>query len=170
MWFAVHQRAHRDGKPVIWMEVAVKIDGQPEAVSRIMAEDLPAGPGRVFKVIVQPDGYPPFIVPKSMLEQDGPEKDFQRVAATVKIRPVHLRLHGRSLAGWEVQGKDDQGRPVYATVSHDAPPLGLLSASTAEAEISLLNFGQGATSRIKGEPMNFYLWLTEQMANGLSGN
>lgn len=170
MQFAVHQRTRVDGKPALWMEIAVKIDGQPEAITRILAEDLPAGPGRILKVIVQPEGYSPFIVPDSMLEQDGPEKDFQRVGSADKVRQVHFRLQGRGLTGWEVQGKDDQGRPVYATVSQDAPPLGLLSASTAEAEISLLDFGQEATSRIKGEPMNFYLWLTEQMVNGLSDN
>lgn len=168
MQFAVLQRTRVDGKPALWMEIAVKMDGQPEAITRILAEDLPAGPGRILKVIVQPKGYPPFIVPESMLEQDGPEKDFQRVGSADKVRQIHFRLQGRGLTGWEVQGKDDQGRPVYATVSQDVPPLGLLSASTAEAEINLLDFGQGATTRIKGDPMNFYLWLTEQMVNGLS--
>lgn len=171
MHFAVHQRKTMDGRPAVWLEMAIKMTGQPEVITRVLAEEQADGPGKVLKVIAQPEGRSPFVVPDSMMEdKDGAEESFQYVGYATKVRQINCRLRGRRLTGWEVEGKDVQGRPVYATISQDAPPLGLLSASTAEAEINLLDFGQGTITRIKGEPMNFYLWLTEQMVNGLSDN
>lgn len=34
--------------------------------------------------------------------------------------------------------------------------------------MKLLDFGTGATSRITGSPINFYLWLTMQITEGLA--
>ena len=169
-YFAAMDRIERQGRPAIWLEVSIKPEKQDEVATRILAAETPDGPGELFKVIVQPTGYEPFTVPESFLRQQGGDGQYFRhlknTAAAAKQKRVSIR--GRSVQVWEVNGTDENGRAVSAVVSEEVPPLGLVHARTADVEMHLHDWGTGATSLIRGSPMNFYLWLATQAGKAMS--
>jgi len=56
---------------------------------------------------------------------------------------------------------------VSATVSDELPPIGIYQADTASACLTLDDWGLGATTRIQGTAIPFWLWIREQVSKGL---
>lgn len=169
MYFSTLDKTMVEGKPARWLEVDVTTQDKNQVVTRILAEESAKGIGKVLEVIVQPKGYGPFTVPQGMLESEqGPKNDMQRVTAVKKVKKRHFTFKGERFEAWEVEGKDDQGRPVSALVSAYVAPLGLVQSRTADSEIKLVKFGGGVKTRIKGDPVNFYFWITQQVLQGLT--
>ena len=169
MHFATLRKTSYEGRAARWVEVDVTSHNQDRAVTRILAEETAAGLGKILEVIVQPKGYDPFTVPQSMLDSaEGPENDLHRIKAVKKGRDRYFKFKGKRFGAYEVKGKDEKGRTVSATVSQFVAPLGLVKAITPDTEMRLIRFGDGAKSRIKGEPVNFYIWITQQILHGIS--
>ena len=57
MWFAVLERENHKGTPCIWMEVDIRLDGQPRVVTRFLAEETDSGPGELKKAIVSVEKF-----------------------------------------------------------------------------------------------------------------
>ena len=171
MFISTLEREERDGIPAIWMEIAITPEGEGRVVTRVLMEETPKGPGKPLEVIVQPNGMDPFTVPDSFLEEG--EKNAQQ-PRTIKpqdgsAKTITLKTSKRKLKAIKVEAEDEKGNPVKAIVCEYIPPLGLVRAETKDMTMKLKSFGKKAKTKIKGEPMNFYLWLTMQIGKGLSG-
>ncbi|RJX35993.1 MAG: hypothetical protein C4525_02070 [Desulfarculus sp.] len=167
LYIATLERTSHQGRPAMIMELEVQPQTGDPVVTRILAQDTPQGPGKVYEVVVQPRGYDPFTVPDSFLaDQGGEAGEVQRFRPTGS-QSLSVTLKGRKLAAHKVSGSDAKGRPFNAVVSQAVPPLGLISVDTPETQMRLEDWGQGARSRIRGEPMNFYLWLILQIGNAM---
>lgn len=160
-----------------WIEVKVspvgksKAKGDPKVITKILTVDTPDGPGKVLEVIVQPQGFDPFIVPESFFaDQGGDAADFQTIDPEAQAREITVRFKKKQIKmkAIEVKGKDKAGREVKAWVSEKVPPLGLIKAQTADMEMTIQNWGLHGSSQIKGEPMNFYIWIAAQVGKALS--
>jgi len=170
MQFTTLERGEYDGKQGRWLEITVRDPKAGEVVTRVLMEENSNGPTKVLEAIVQPEGHDPFTIPDSMLEdaEQGVENDFKPIKVDEKVKKITYKYKGKKYPAWKVRGKDQNNQPVLATVSEHAPPLGLLYAETADVKMKLKKYGGGATTRIKGEPINFYLWITNQIADALS--
>lgn len=169
MYFATLSRVDHEGVRAMWMEIAVKPEGEQLVRTRILAEDTPKGPGRVLEVIVQPEGYDPFYVPQSFFaDQGGDTADFEQITPQAKSQAVNITIGKRKFSGWRVIGQDQNGAKVEAVASLSVPPLGLVSSSTADVRMEIDEWGMGAKTLIKGEPVNFYLWLIDQIGKGMA--
>jgi hypothetical protein len=171
MFISTLERVQRDGISAIWMEIAITPEGEGQVVTRVLLEETPKGPGKPLEVIVQPHGMDPFTVPESFMEQA--EENTQE-PKTIKpheasAKPITLKTSKRKLKAYKVEALDEKGNPVKAVVCDQIPPLGLVRAQTKNMTMRLKSFGKKAKTKIKGEPLNFYLWLTKQIGKGLAG-
>lgn len=165
------ERARHEGQKAVWMEIGVKAKGKPGVISKVLCLEGPDGPGQAKQVIVQPQGFDPFVVPESFLAEQGGEAGEVRVIdPQASAKPVTVRFKKRKIKmkAYKVTGQDGQGREVMALVSEKIPPLGLLKAVTPEMVMTLQDWGLGGKSQITGEPMNFYLWLAAQVGDALT--
>ncbi len=170
MQIAILDQIAKKDKKYWWMEISVEMPKNPEVVTRILVEETPDGPGDMADAIVQVAGYAPFTVPKKYYQA----KDKQIVPPV----PAHVvrRLEkktftrqGRSLAALEVEAQDADGNAVRAVVSEELPPIAVCTAETRDLAMDLVDWGGGARTRISGTPRSFYLWIFEQIGEGLSG-
>lgn len=170
MKFVTLTREFRQGQPHIWMEIGIEMPDQPRVVTRILAEETTSGPGEVREVIVQMDGHKPFSIPKSFLKDDEKEVgQLQPFMSQEKLERRTVTHNGRTFEVWHVQAVDEQGLRMTAEVSESLPPLGIYQADTAEMNMRLVAHGLGAQTAIQGEPMDFWLWIMDQIGSALSG-
>ncbi|MCB2189535.1 MAG: hypothetical protein KQJ78_24210 [Deltaproteobacteria bacterium] len=165
------ERAKYEGQNAVWMEIKVDMKGQPGVITKVLCLETPDGPGQAKEVIVQPQGYDPFTVPASFLaEQGGEAGEVQTFdpKASAKEVTVRFKKRGTKMKAIKVNGVDDQGRVVEALVSQEIPPLGLIKATTSEIEMTIQDWGLGGKSQIRGEPMNFYVWIAAQVGKALT--
>ena len=171
MKFATLTRESRQGRPHIWMEIDIAMPDQPRVVTRILAEETKAGPGDPQEVIVQMDGHKPFTVPQSFLKDDDQEVgQIQGYGNVKKLENRHLTVNGRSFSVWHIQAEADDGTEMTAEVSEELPPLGIFKAETPEMTMTLLDWGMGAQTAIQGTPMNFWMWIIDQIGSALSNS
>jgi hypothetical protein len=174
LYFALDQRVKQGDKPALWIEVEVTQAGQPAVLTRFLAEETADGPGRLLDCIVQIKGYDPFRVPKSYLnEGKGDAPKFQTltlptVATGSAPRKTALTVNGRRLQVYEVDGKDEQGRPIRAVVTEEVPPLALVSVTTPDVTMQLVDWGSGVQSKITGKPSSLWWWITKQIGKAFS--
>jgi hypothetical protein len=155
-----------------WMEVRVEMPKNPVVVTRFLADETPQGPGELQDVIVQVEGYSPFSVPKKFYKENKKgNPGVMQVKPVQGVKNVEKRIvehKGERIEVIDVEAVDADGRPLRASVSEALPPIGLFSAETADIKMDLEDQGLNAKSRITGTPMNFYLWVISQVADGLS--
>jgi hypothetical protein len=174
LYFALDQRVKQGNVPAMWIEVEVTQAEQPGVVTRFLAEETAEGPGKLLDCIVQVKGYDPFRIPKSYLKEGKDEAPkFQTLtlpAVTAGKVPskTALTVNGRRLQVYAVDGKDEQGRPIRAVVTEEVPPLALVSVTTPDVTMQLVDWGSGVQSRIKGKPSSLWWWITKQIGKALS--
>ncbi|MCB2188899.1 MAG: hypothetical protein KQJ78_20965 [Deltaproteobacteria bacterium] len=162
------ERATCRDQPGFWMEIAVTTAKGETVVTRLLAQDTPRGPGTLCEVVVQPAGYDPFVVPESFYQGEDPQVgDFKPISLDGAPNRGRRTVAGREIAVIEVGGRDAAGHPVETVVSEEVPPLGLVLAKTADTDMVLTDWGLNGQSGIKGEPLNFYLWLMLQIGQAL---
>ena len=128
--------------------------------SRFLVEETKDGPGELFEVIVQIKGYAPFVVPRKFYE--GKEKeigDFQTSYVARRGARKTVVVNEKPVPVWEVDATDKKDRRIKALVSDRVPPLGVVKAATREDGNRPRGMGTGASSKIEGTPINFFLWL-----------
>lgn len=170
MKFATLTRESRQGKSHIWMEIDIAMPDQPRVVTRILAEETTAGPGDAQEVIVQVDGHKPFTIPQSFFG-DSKESEVGQIQTFSNVERLESRTithNGRSFTAWHVKSLDENGRRMTADVSEELPPLGIYAAETPDMTMNLQEWGIGATSGITGEPMNFWMWIIDQIGSAFS--
>lgn len=170
MTISVLERVERKGKPMSWMEIEVETPGNPRVVTRLLAEETREGPGELEEVIVQPEGYAPFRVPRRFFDKKGKDDEVAAVAPARVVKRVERRRltrQGRQIEVIEVEAEDAAGKPLKAEVSEEVAPIGVCHAENSEIAMELADWGMGAKTRVSGTPRNFYLWVFEQIGKGL---
>ena len=168
MYIATLEKTRAHDKPCSWMEVEVTPEGAPPVVSRFLVEETKDGPGEIFDVIVQIEGYPSFIVPTRFYEGKGKEiGEFQSSYVAKRLGKKTVTVNGKPINAWEVEASDKKGRKINALISEEAPPLGIVKADTEKTTIHLVAWGTSAKSKMEGSPITFYLWLVRQLGQGL---
>jgi hypothetical protein len=171
MWIAIldGKQLNKNGKkvPYSWLEIAVDLPGQPSVVTRCLVEQTPEGPGELDKVIVQVAGMAAFSVPKRFYEpQDGKAAtvaQFQVAKQGQQVSRDQYTVGARSFPAWTLEAFDEAGKPVRAVVSEELPPIGVYRAEAGSTRMTLLDWGTGAKSRIRGLAYPFWLWLGGQV-------
>lgn len=171
MTIATLERLARDGKPCSWMEVSITPEKDPPVTTRFLVEETKSGPGDILEVIVQMQGYAPFTVPESFFKGEGTDREvgeFQGAAVARRIARRVVPIGGRSVNAWDVEAVDARGNPLYALVSEEVAPVGVVMAESPQTGMYLSDWGVGAKSKIEGTPVNFYMWLMMQMGDALT--
>lgn len=171
MYIATLERLTCEEKSCSWMEVGVTPEKDPAVVTRFLVEETRNGPGEIFDVIVQVQGYSPFTVPKSFYKGEATDKDvgnFQGAAVAKRITRRIIPIGGRAVNTWDVEAVDARGNNMDALVSEEVAPIGVIMAESPLFGMYLSDWGGGAKSMIEGTPVNFYVWLMMQMGGALS--
>lgn len=152
------------GKPFRWLEIEVAMEGDPAVVTRILAEELPSGPGRIEKVVVQVEGYSAFRVPKKYFKDDDAEVGrFDAARIVRRMENKVITIDGRSLSAWEVEAESAEGEVMIATVSDELPPIALIGAETEDIKMTVNGWGGDAVTMITGKPKSFFFWILDQI-------
>ncbi|HET6490469.1 MAG TPA: hypothetical protein VFG28_11995 [Syntrophales bacterium] len=171
MYIATLERLTCEEKSCSWMEVGVTPEKDAAVVTRFLVEETRSGPGEIFDVVVQVQGYSPFTVPKSFYKGDAADKDvgnFRGAAVAKRITQRIIPIGGRTVNTWDVEAVDAKGGVMNALISEEVAPIGVVLAESPLFGMYLSDWGNGAKSRIEGTPVNFYVWLMMQMGGGLS--
>jgi hypothetical protein len=171
MYIATLERLTCEDKSCSWMEVGVTPEKDAAVVTRFLVEETRSGPGEIFDVIVQVQGYSPFSVPKSFYKGEAADKDvgnFQGAAVAKRITQRIIAIGGRTVTAWDVEAVDARGGVMNALVSEEVAPIGVVLAESPLFGMYLSDWGGGAKSKIEGTPVNFYVWLMMQMGGALT--
>lgn len=169
MTMSILESVRRGQKDYAWMEVEIETEKEL-VVTRFLTEKTKAGPGDLLEAIVYVYGLEPFRIPKRMLKDANKQTPPLQVGqVTKRIEQKQLLFDGESLDVWAVEGTDQQGGPMTAMVSLGVAPIGVLLAETNEISMYLEAWGGGATTRIKGEPVGFTMWVLSMVADGMAG-
>ncbi|MCX6555991.1 MAG: hypothetical protein NTW95_00930 [Candidatus Aminicenantes bacterium] len=169
MTMSILESVRRGRKDYAWMEVEIETEKEL-VVTRFLTEKTKAGPGDLLEAIVYVYGLEPFSIPKRMLKDANKQTPPLQVSqVTKRIEQKQLLFDGESLDVWAVEGTDAQNGPMSALVSLGVAPIGVLLAETNEVSMYLEAWGGGATTRIKGEPVGFTMWVLSMVADGMSG-
>jgi hypothetical protein len=169
MTMSILESVRRGEKDCAWMEVEIETEKEL-VVTRFLTEKTKTGPGELFEVIVYVYGMEPFTIPKRMLKDANKQTPPLQVSSVTKrIEQKRLSFDGESLDVWAVEGTDQRNGPMSALVSLGVAPIGVLLAETDEASMYLEAWGGGATTRIKGEPVGFTMWVLSMVAEGMAG-
>ncbi|MFZ5482866.1 MAG: hypothetical protein ACOZB0_01430 [Pseudomonadota bacterium] len=166
LWIATLDKKSSGRKPSSWMEIEVESAETPPVVTRFLVRETPAGPGELLDVIVQMRGYAPFVVPEKYYRSEDGSKEvgqFQVARTLRRVAEASRVVAGREVPVVEVEAIDSQGRPMSAVVSTRVAPIGVIDAEAAGTRMTLEDWGDGATSRIEGKPLNFYYWIMRQI-------
>jgi hypothetical protein len=167
---SILDRTLRKQQPFWWMEIEVEPPKDPVVVTKMLVEETSQGPGEIQEVIVQASGYSPFRVPKKYYQgkpEDRQVKPVQPAHVVKRLEKKSLVRNGRTLQAVEMEAEDSQGRPLGAIVSEELPPIGVCEAENDEVRMELADWGGGARSAITGTPLNFYLWIMQQLGKAL---
>lgn len=165
-WIATLDKKNTGRKPSSWMEIEVETAGAPPVVTRFLVRETPEGPGDLLDVIVQMRGYAPFVVPEKYFKAEDGRKEvgqFQTARTLRRVAEATRVVAGREVPVVEVEAVDAQGRRMTAVVSAQVAPIGVVDAEAAGTRMTLEDWGDGATSRIEGKPLNFYYWIMRQI-------
>jgi len=168
--FSVLKNERVAGKDCAWMEIKIDMKGKPSVLTRVLMEKTAKGPGEALKAIVQIAGFDPFTVPEKYLKE-GKEKQVaptRKYNVVKRLRQRKILFNGRTVTLWEVEAESADQHRVTAWVSNDIPPLGVFKVDIPEFGMYLNDWGTGAKSEIKGTPMNFYLWIAQQIGSAIS--
>jgi len=169
MTMSILESVQRGQKACAWMEVEIETEKEL-VVTRFLTEKTKAGPGDLFEVIVYVYGLQPFSIPQRMLKDANKQVPPLQVGHVSKrIEQRQMSFGGESLDVWAVEGTDPQGGAMSAMVSLDVAPIGVLLAETDEASMYLEAWGGGATTRVKGKPKGFLMWLMGLVGKGMAG-
>jgi hypothetical protein len=167
---SILDRTVQKQKPLAWMEIEVEPPKDPLVVTKMLVEETKEGPGEMQDVIVQVRGYSAFRVPKKYYqgkEQDRQVKPVQPARAVKRLEKRSLVRNGRTLQVIDMEAEDAQGRPLKAIVSEELPPIGVCEAENDEVRMELLDWGDGARTAVTGRPMNFFLWIMQQIGKAM---
>ena len=169
MTMSILESVRRDRKDCAWMEVEIETEKE-RVVTRFLTEKTKAGPGDLLEAIVYVYGLEPFRIPKRMLKDANKQTPpLQKGQVTKRIEQKRLLFDGEALDVWAVEGTDQHNGPMAALVSLGVAPIGVLLAETDEVSMYLEAWGGGATTRIKGEPVGFTMWVLSMVADGMAG-
>ena len=164
MWVAVVDVVKKKGRTAAWMEFSVQMEGQSNVLTRCLVDASGKGPGEVYEAIVQVEGMRPFRVPKKYLKDSSKGAPVVTpVLKEVKSRTETMAWQGRQLEVVRVDATDNDGRTIHTVVSPAVPPLAIVTAETADARLKLESWGLDATSRMKGKPRSFFMWILESI-------
>ena len=158
------------GKDCAWMEIKIDMKGKPSVLTRVLMEKTAKGPGEALKAIVQIAGFDPFTVPEKYLKE-GKEKQVaptRKYKVVKRLRQRKILFNGHTINLWEVEAESTDRHKVTAWVSNEIPPLGVFKVDIPEFGMYLNDWGSGAKSEITGTPMNFYLWIAQQVGSAIS--
>lgn len=155
--------------PYSWMEIEVEMPEQPSVVTRILTQETPEGPGELETVIVQVKGMDAFSVPKRFFKEkpNAPKppvaqfRPARQVKQLVKKRYTH---RGKIFQAWSLEAVDDSGKPMRAVVSEELAPIGVYQAQSGDTRMELVDWGDGAQTRIRGTVYPFWLWLAGEVS------
>jgi len=168
MLMSVLDQENYKGLPCRWLEIEVAMKDQPTVVTRILATETKNGPGDLQKAVIQVEGYSPFSVPRKFLQGKDQEVGKVEPARVVKRLERKTLSHlGKTIQAWVVEAQNAQGQNVSAVVSEELPPFCIYQAETDDTRITVNDWGRGASTRIKGEPTSFFLWIIEQIGREL---
>ncbi len=173
LYFAVFEKRKRFRRVSYWMEFEVVSKDTPPVVTRMLVPDTGEGPGAAAKAYVQIEGYRPFEVPRSFLKPDPHAHGGQAVGqfATLKggavVRETWLQRKGQRLKVALVEAVDAEGRAVQVAVCEEVLPLGVVRLRSPELEMDLVDWGEGAVSKIVGKPVGLWRWLCGVVADGV---
>lgn len=165
-WIATLDKKSTGRKPSSWMEIEVEAAGTPPVVTRFLVRETPEGPGDLLEVVVQMRGYAPFVVPEKYFKAEDGLKEvgqFQAARTVRRVAEASRVVAGREVPVVEIEAIDAQGRPMTAVVSTRVAPIGVIDAEAAGTRMTLEDWGDGASSRIDGKPLNFYYWIMRQI-------
>jgi hypothetical protein len=169
MLMSVLEQENYKSLPCRWLEIEVAMKDQPTVVTRILATETKDGPGDLQKAVVQVEGYSPFSVPRKFLQGKDQEVAKVEPARVVKRLERKTISHlGKTIQAWVVEAQTAQGQNVSAVVSEELPPFCLYQAETDDTRMTVNDWGLGASTRIKGEPTSFFLWIIEQIGRELN--
>jgi hypothetical protein len=168
MYISILNRDTVGGKAGIWMEIEAEMKDSPLVVTDVFVEETKAGPGEIYKAVIQVKGMSPFTIPKKYLEgQDQQVGNFEAAQIVKRLEQKKIVHQGKTIDAWIVEAQDKEGRKVAATVSLQVLPITVVSAETDDMRMTLNDWGVGAKTRIEGQPIGFTLWIMEQIVNGL---
>jgi hypothetical protein len=170
MTMAVLEKGRKKSTVGRWMEVDVRMPGQPGVATRFLVTETAQGPGELLEAIVQVEGMTPFSVPGRFLKAGNDQKVAPlKPAKLVRQSTEKISIPHRdgAIEAWAVDAETAEGERVQATVSLELPPITLYEATTREMRMKAEDWGLGARSAIRGEPQSFYIWLLEQVAKGM---
>ncbi len=163
---AVLSRRSIDGKKHAWIEVSVRAAGAAPVVTRFLAEETRQGPAGPRSAIVQVQGNDPWTVPAALLRR-GPEGDrivpIQRGILTKILSECAVCSRGRILQAWSVEARLEGGRFARGVMSEDLPPLGISELDSEDVHMSAEDWGRGAGTEIKGNPIPLWRWLADKV-------
>lgn len=169
LYIAALKRDTVAGRPGIWLEIEAEMEGTPVVVTDLFAEETKDGPGQIYKAVIQVKGMSPFTVPKKYLEgEDQSVGAYQPAQIVKRLEQKKVVIKGRTIDTLRVEAQDKDGRTTTASVSVQVPPLALVAAETDDLKMTLDDWGDGAASRISGQPIGFTFWIMEQIAIGLT--
>ena len=163
---AVLSRKSIDGKKHAWIEVSVQAAGAHPVVTRFLAEETRQGPAPARSAIVQVQGNEPWTVPAALLRRcpDGdPVAPIQRGVLTKILSECAVCSRGRILQAWSVEARLEGGRFARGVMSEDLPPLGISELDSEEVHMSAEDWGRGAGTGIKGNPIPLWRWLADKV-------
>ncbi len=159
-------RKNRQGT---WLEIDIDT-GRERVVTRVLAEQTPAGPGEIMDAVVWIEGMKPFSVPEKYLKGDGKEVGQFQVAQVPKVVEPRAFTHdGQPLRGFFAESADDKGGVTRALVSTEVAPIGLVWADAPAMEMYLYDWGGGARTRITDRPIGMRMWIMDMVFRGLAG-
>ncbi len=159
--------SHR-GKQARWMEISSAAADGESAVIRLLAEETMAGPGEIFQIVVQPGGMEPFSVPAAFLKGDGSKGgQFEPMPFPEEFKSERIKYKSREIDVIEGIMTDAENNKVKIRISHQVPPIGIVSYEGPEAAMFLSDWGKDARSEISGKPAGFFGWIMSQIRNAL---
>jgi hypothetical protein len=168
MNIAVLGRETYKGKNGIWLEIEVKMKDMPVVVTDALIDEAAGPSGEVLKAVVQVEGVSPFKVPEKYLKGDGQEVgQFEPAKVVRKLEQKKIVHKGKSVDALVVEAENGQGQKVSATVSLQILPIALYAAETDDLRMTINDWGTGAQTKLKGEPVSMTLWLIEMVGKEL---
>jgi len=156
------------GKDGVWLEIDVQMKDMPRVVTDALVEEAAGPTGEVLKAVVQVEGVSPFKVPEKYLKgADQEVGQFEPAKIVRKLEQKKIDHKGKTVDVLVVEAENSQGEKVTAAVSLQILPIALYAAETDDLKMTVNDWGTGATTKLKGEPVSFTLWLIEMVGKEL---
>jgi hypothetical protein len=175
IYFAVLEEVTQKKGKAYWMEVEVTTADTPAVVTRLLLPATTNGPGDALEAIVQVAGYRPFTVPRRYLKPDPKSKSAQVgqfIRFTMPTGPVvqSIDWKGRTVRAMDIKVMDANEQPVQVVVSEEVPPLCILRFDSPDTLMKLVDWGNGAKTKIIGKPVGMWRWIMGLFGSAMSGS